>query len=351
MAFGQKRFLGVDIGTSSLKAVELVHSKNGFELATYGRASIPSDIIRSEEEGVVKELSYVLKQIVIKAKIKSKKAIASVPGFAVFTKEVELPKMSFKELNAAVKFAVEKYLPMDIDKMVLDWEMVEKIERKDEETKKKKEILKILVMAAPRNLIQRYVRIFEGADLILDSLETEALALVRSLVPSDDLSPLLILDLGATAMDIIVVEGGFPRLTRAVDTGGNAITKVIATSLNIGIERAEQFKKDTGLSETALGGSIPGLIKSQINSLISEIKQTLSFFYSQGGSKIEKIILSGGSAKLKELPQILKKEIGVEVFLGNPWAAISYPQEIEMTLKEIGLDFAVAIGLAMKGKK
>lgn len=338
--FLKKKYLGVDIGTASLKAVELENDNGKARLSTYGLTKLPNDIIRSSSEKVIEDLAGALREIVDKANISAKKATTALPGFAVFTHSFDLPRIPENEISKAVLYEAEKFLPRDITEMIIDWEIVEKPNSKTEKNK-------ILLTAAPKNLVNRYTKIFKIAGLNLESLETEAFALARSLVGTDK-SPVLIIDMGATATDVEIIDHGSPLLTRTVNFGGNAITQSIAGSMNIVFDRAEQFKKDFGLAQDKLGGQVPRAIQPVVEAIVKEIKQTFNLFYSQGGRKIEKIILTGGSAKLFDFDKFLEKLLGINVYVGNPWARVSYPEELEPMVKEIGPDFAVAIGLAMR---
>ena len=340
--FSKNKYLGVDIGTASLKAVELENVGGKAKLSTYGLTKLPNDIIRSSSDQVIDSLAEALRQIVDKANISTRKAITALPGFAVFTFTFDLPVMPEKDIDQAVRYEAEKYVPRDITEMIIEWEKVEETKDQSGNTKNK-----ILLTAAPRNLIDRYVQIFSKAGLKLESLETEAFALTRSLVGTDK-SPVLIIDMGATATDVEIIDNGTPILTRSINFGGNAITQSIATSLNISFERAEQFKKDFGLSQKQMEGQIPQAVRPVVERIVKEIKQTFKLFYNKGGRRIEKVILTGGSAKLPDFDKFLKKLLGINVYIGNPWARVVYPEELGEMVMDIGPDFAVAVGLAMR---
>lgn len=348
-----KKYLGCDIGTASLKVVELENVGGRAKLSTYGSIDLPLDIIKSDAREVITRVSGALKELIRATGVTADRAISALPGFSVFTTVIELPKMPDQELASAIKFEAEKYIPSPIEETVLDWEVVGETEAeitpKEGGEKKKVLMSRILLTAASKGLVSRYMEIFKKAGLDLESLETEAVALVRPLV-SDDTSPLLLIDMGATATDICLVEDASPRLTRSIDVGGNAITRSIAKSLNIKPERAEQFKKDFGLEgrlNGALSERVPQAIRAILDEIVKEIRHSCNLFYNKGGRRIEKVILVGGGAKLQGFPKYLNSLLGVKVFIGNPWKRVEYPKELEPLLLEFGPDFAVAIGLAM----
>ena len=205
---------------------------------------------------------------------------------------------------------------------------------------------RILLTAAPKSLVARYIDIFKRAQLNLLSLETEAFALSRSLI-GNDRSTVMIVDVGATTADICIIEEGVPILNRGIDTGGEFITKTIMNSLNVNQERAEQFKRDFGLSS---GGAmnVPDVIQKSLNSIINEIKYVFELYKRQGDNKIDKIVLTGGSAFLPNLPKYLSDLLDLQVVIGDPWDRIIYPLDLKPVLQEMGPRMSAAVGLAMR---
>ena len=347
---GSKRFVGVDIGTASLKVVELEARGGKAHLVTYGITQIPNDLIRSESDTVVEDLSKALRETLSQAQVSSKHAITALPGFAIFTTILDLPKMPDKELPRAIQFEADKHIPGATSEMVLDWEIIEEAEQNIVDVGQEQKtisVYKILLTAAPKKLVNRYLAIFQKGGLQLQSLEPESMALVRSLVGQDP-NPVLLIDMGATATDIIVVVNGAPRLTRSIDIGGNAITAAVSKSLNVSPERAEQFKKDMGMYDQATD-NIPQAIVPVVERIIKEVRRVHNLFCDKEKCKnIGKTILSGGSAKLPGIAPIITRQIDTKVFIGDPWARVVYPENLTDILKEVGPDLASSIGLAMR---
>lgn len=340
-------YLGVDIGTGSIKACELENRKGRAALLTYGYTNLPNDLIRSDKPETIKAVTLALKQIVEQAHVRTQKVIAGLPAYAVFTFEADLPKAEPKELEPQIRAQAERSLPVPITEMVVDWEVIEEVIFESPEKRTPENYLRILITAAPRALVAKYSRIFAGAGLVLESLETETMALIRSLVGTDK-APTLILDIGATATDVSLVDGGFPRLSKGVEIGGNLFTESIAKSLNVSLDRAEQFKKDFGLQSVSNAVEIPERVKAVADTLANEVRKVLNIFYDKRSKKVERIILAGGSARLKGLDRYLEQLLEVKVYLGNPWARVIAPARLESSLQKIGAEFAVTVGLAMR---
>ncbi len=371
-------YLGIDIGTASIKMVELESYKGQPKLRTYGYADVTSNVLRGSVEKNNKAIADYINLIARKAKVQTNQVIAALPTFSVFNFIINLPNMPKKDLDSAVKWEAKKFIPLPIEEMILDWKILNKednisskksvanLENKEEDKKgkeeekegkeeaQKEEVIKaktknyrILLTAAPKSLVARYIDIFKKAELNLLSLETESFALSRSLLGNDK-STVMIVDLGATTTDICVVENGVPILNRGIDTGGEFITKSIMNSLNISLDRADQFKRDFGLSVSDGQKSVPAIIKKSLDFIINEIKYAFELYQRQGDKRIDKIILSGGSSFLPNLPNYLSELLGLPVIIGDPWDRIVYPLDLKPVLGEIGPRMAACIGLSMR---
>jgi len=346
--FKKKRsYLGVDIGTASIKVVELeAGSNHNPRLVTYGRAEQTSaDLTKVDAERDLERITTTLKEVCRQAHTTSNQAIAALPTFAVFSSVISLPQMSDRELKAAISWEARKFVPLPIEEMILDFKVLSRAPNIGDEEGKD---MRVLLTAAPQNVVKKYLEIFKGAGIELLSLETEAFALERSLVGGSR-EVVMVVDMGDVTTNICVIDNGIPILNRSVDIGGLTLTKAIAHSLNIDIKRAEQFKRDVGLTASAsTAGNIPKTIEATIGPIVNEVKYSLSLYQSQSAQPVEKIILTGGSAFLPNLPAYLENLFQLKTYLGDPWARVSYPVDLKPILEEIGPRFAAAIGLAMR---
>lgn len=368
------------MGSSSIKVVELNNDKGVPRLATYGFTEQSFDIIRDDSQETVKKTIELLKKVCQSAKIQTSKCVAALPTFSVFNSIISLPQMSRKEIASAIQWEAKKIIPMPVEEMILDWRILnedllektfslqfgklkDKLKAKEESPDKeegKKAVLskdiKILVTAAPKNLVKKYMEIFAAAGLDLISLETEIFALIRSLLGNNQ-SAAMIVDLGAMTTNISIIEKAVPLINRSIDVGGKLATKAIADGLEITFDRAEQFKYDIGIGGGSASEIVPATIESAVAPIIDEIKYSLNFYQNQSFSleekideekKVEKIILTGGSSLLLNLADYFTKNLGIKTFLGDPWNMISYPEELKDVLQEIGPKLSIAIGLAMR---
>ena len=363
-------YLGIDIGTSSIKVVELANFKGRPRLVTYGFVEKKPQEVRNiidDSAGT----AAVIGEIGAKSKTTTKKVIAALPNFSVFTSILNLPALGKKELASAISWEAKKIIPMPLEEIILDWKIIEEsasqeaaeptlllpIKESYSESQEAKPLqkifskpqknLKILLTGASKSLVRKYVDIFNLANLTLLSLETENFALIRSLVGNDK-SVIMLVDLGASTSSIAVIEKGIPVLSRSLEMGGTMITRAISNSLNVNFERAEQFKQDLSLGFETADNALPQTVEKAFSPILNEIKYTLNIYQEQNKRKVEKIILTGGSALLGNLPGYLAKILNINTYVGDPWARVIFPTELKPILDRLGSRFAIAVGLAMR---
>lgn len=356
MAFfrSKQSFLGVDLGASSIKLVELQNDGGRPKLITYGFVEQRTDVVRGDATELQQRTVAALRAILKKSRTISRRVVAALPSYAVFTSIISLPEMSKRDMYAAVRWEAKKFVPMPLEEMVLDWRMLAEPSREGpsampaDKASRGPKAMKVLLTAAPKNLVRRYIEIFRAAELQIVSLETEAFALQRSLVGAER-GPQMIVDVGAVATDVAVIVDGVPLINRSIDVGGDTLSKAIANAMNVDLARAEQFKRDFGIASSQGGISqIPKTIDFVISSVVNEIRYVTNLYRAQEERPIEKLILSGGSAFLPNLTDYLSKLLNLKVIIGDPWARVSCPVDLKVALDEIGPRFAVAIGLAMR---
>ncbi|OGY88558.1 MAG: hypothetical protein A3B30_01480 [Candidatus Komeilibacteria bacterium RIFCSPLOWO2_01_FULL_52_15] len=386
-----RSYLGIDIGTSGIKITQLENYRGQPKLVTYGFVEAQFDIVRDQSKELQSFVASLVTQVLQKARVTTSQAIAALPTFAVFNSIISLPRMSRHDLATAIKWEAKKFIPLPIEEMNLDWKVLqgekstltEKLfmmnvgsllkkktpepgqakgqkgqkdaaavivtEKAAQGAAKAGEVknLRILLTAAPKSLVARYMNIFDQAKLRLLGLETEAFALSRSFIGSAH-ENVMIVDIGSSATNICLIENGAPVLNRGLDIGGYHITKSISNSLNVSFERAEQFKLDFGIRMQEQGGGIPDAIRDSLQPIINEIQYVFELYQNQGSLQVDRILLSGGSAFLPNLTTYLTKLLQRPVYIGNPWDRVIYPLDLKPLLDTVGPQMAVSIGLAMR---
>jgi len=338
---GDNLFLGIDIGDSSLKMVELKKKNHKIYLSNYAFSENVSEVNFTKIEDI-DYLAQAINKVRQEAGIKSQRVTVSLPTFAVFSSIISLANVDKKGLAAAVNEEAKKVIPLPLEEMILDWKIIP--DPKNQNTGSSR----IFLTGSPKKLVKKYIDIFKKAKLNLASLETETFSLVRSLV-GDDKTTVMIVEIGANSTDLSIVKESIPVLNRSLAVCGSSVTKVLAEKMGLSYAQAEQFKFDLSVSlGTDTQEELPKLITVTLEPIVTEIQYMLDFFRSQGGDTIEKIILSGGSALLLNLSEYFSKRLNIKVIIGDPWSRINYPAELKPVLSEAGPRLAVAIGLAMR---
>jgi type IV pilus assembly protein PilM len=277
--------------------------------------------------------------------------MAALPMSNVFSTILSLPiSKADKQIKPLIDSEIGKLSPLPLSEMItystfLDGE-VKKEDKGEKETK-------VLVTGAAKTLVQKYIEIFKIAKLQLQAIDTESFALIRSLIGKDK-SAIMIVDVGAKRTNITFVERGIPFVTRSVNLGGDSVTGRIRASLNTDFEQAERMKRDFGelsSAQSPLPGGLPILLEPVFQPLVNEIRYALQLYVGMEFTetkKVEKIILTGGSAHLPRVPEFLSETLNMNVYRGDPWARVVYPQDLAVVLEEIGPRMSIAVGLAMR---
>jgi len=341
--FFPKKMVGIDIGTTAIKIVELSRWGQGKTLENYGEiksSSLYKDSFRSIEKGSFLLSDYFISRaisaVLDEAKIKTKEAIFSVPDFSTFCVSFELPPMTLKEIPQAVYYHAPQYIPLPITETTLDWKII-KGTPGDE-----KSSLEIFLVAVPNQIVQEYQRVAEKSGLELYAIEAEAFGITRSLVsPSADGKKKIIcmVDIGAQSTTINIVSKGSLVKSYSFDFSGGQLTYAISASLSLGNVEAEEIKNSQGLISS--GESIAKTLYLLIDPLVNEIKKNLD--------GVDEIYLTGGTANLPGLKEYFGEAFKKEVKIPNCFSELLYPPILEKDLQKMSPSYSVAVGVALGG--
>jgi type IV pilus assembly protein PilM len=340
----RKNFFGLDIGNSSIKLVHLQKDPQGSKLLAFGLAPTPGNGMSSEADFDKEAIVEIIRRLVKETKVNTNLAIVSLPESQIFTRVIEMPIMSDKELESAIKFEAEQYIPRPLAEVSLRWQILSKGD------KAKGQRMEILLVAAPLSLIDKYAEIISRADIKPIAMETDLLAQARSLVGNNPYSPTtMIISIGSTNSDFSIIRGGMVSFTRSIGAGGVNMTRSISTDLSIDSEQAEQYKKTYGLLENQMEGKVMAAIKPSFELIVTEIKKAIAFYQTKNpNDQVKRLVLAGGTAKLPGLLIFLANALGIEAQVGDPWFNIKKDPSIENQLAEDAPIYATAVGLALK---
>jgi type IV pilus assembly protein PilM len=349
--FGENTFLGIDIGNSSIKIVEIKAKNNKPVLSNYIRADLGyTDRLRMDEENWQKCIDKMLKE----SNIKGKNAYVSIPSSGSLIVLFELPEMSREDLDQAVRFEAHKYIPVSsLEDVIISWDIVDSginyaLQNNREQAGEKnnaKKTVQIVLVAASKNRVEKCEKVVKKAGLKMKSIEMENFAAVRSLVGNDQ-GNFVIVDLGAIICNIILVEKGIIKSSRNLDVGGKDVTKIISSSLQVDEQKAERMK----LSGENFFNSDLGVSFSFLEVVVGEIRKVLYNYYkTEEIGHLNGIILSVGTAGLEGIENYFSQALKIKTFVGNPLSRIEYDHKLDPILNKDKTKFSVAIGLALRG--
>ncbi len=341
--------LGVDIGTTSIKVVELKKTGEAPELVNYGLLETVkhfervNDIIQSDSLKIsVKQASSLLKTIIKKSSFNTNDAIASIPSFASYTTLVEMPQMTDSETKSAMSFQIQQNIPLPISQVAVDWM---RVGSKTDENGNEKQF--ILIVAIPNDIIQRYREIFKNAGLSLKALEVDFLSCARSVIGNDK-TPSIIMDIGSRSTNVIVSDGGFVKYNNHINYGGDFLTEAIAKGVGVSNTRAEELKRARGLSGGGGQYELSTLQTPFLDVIIDEVIKEKANFQSRFDIQIQRIVLVGGGSELIGIDKYIESKIEIPTVVGNGLLHVSYPPSLEMVSKDLKTRFATSIGSAIK---
>ncbi len=332
---------GLDIGTTALKVVSLKKENSRFVLDAVGFAPVAVNSVLSESPIDQQALADSVKDILNQAGIKEQEVNLAIPESSVYTKIIEMPTLSEQELAAALRWEMEQYIPMPIDQVRTDWQIL----RKNETGEKK---MDVLLVAAPIATIHKYETLLSLANLTAANVETEIISVHRALRPLVASMPSIIVHMGATTTDIAVVKEGLLNMVFSISVGGLAITRAISLDLGIDAKQAEDYKRAYGLTRDTFEGKVGKSLYPIMESIVGDIKKAmLSYRQKNNNEEIKQVILSGGNAMLPGLDVYLTNTLNTQVVLGNCWDI----NAIDNVPDQVKLDFSrynVVVGLALR---
>lgn len=335
---------GLDIGTTTIRAAWFNHEQNTLEYVASLAGPPPTPGILSESSLDQQEMSQFINNYVKQAKISTSSVNIALPENQVFTKVIEMPMISEKELANAIYWEAEQYIPAQLDTMSLDWSVLHNTTEGLPNQK-----MQVLLVAAPLQLIKRYQSILELAGLSIASVETEILSVVRSMVQSNNFPTSLVLHIGALGTSLAILRRGTMIFNYSIPLGGIAMTRGIASDFGFSPSQAEEYKRTYGLSDKNFGGKVGKAIEPVLTEILSEVRKAMSFYIEKykNDFPISQILLSGGGALLPGIDLYFAQNIGLETVIANPWKLLNI-QKVPNEILPHGPEYSVAIGLALK---
>ena len=343
--FGSKTIVGLDVGSSSIKAVELKRTRQGIEVAHLGLEPIAPDIVVDSmivDSGTV---SSAIAKLFTDTEIKAKAVATAVSGHSVIVKKISLPSMSDQELADTIQKEAAQHIPFDLADVNLDYQILS-----DDATSPQ---MDVLLVAVKKDKILNYTNVLSMAGKTPAIVDIDALALQNCYEFNYEPAPtqvVALLNLGASVMNINIVKGTTPLFPRDVSVGGHQYTDSLQKELDLSFDDAESLKLGRKVGTVHDDAKTP-ILQQVTEIIVLEIQKTFDFFRaSAAGEHIEKIYLAGGSAKVPGLVEALRQEFSMPVELFNPFQKVLAPVDgpaAELVEQNAG-QLAVAVGLALR---
>jgi len=349
---GKNRLIGIDIGSHSIKIVDIDDGKKGMVLKNFGMIELPQD---SLVEGSIKEMEIVssaLKNLLKNLKIKNKNVATSISGYSVIVKKITIPKKEEGGLEKSIQREAEQYIPFDINDVNLDFQIL-KSEREGTEEEEKEELMDVLLVAAKKDMVEEYISLLHLTDLNPMVLDIDAFALQNAFEISnhEQSGCHALVNIGAQQLTINVIKDGVSIFTRDSSYGGSQITSEIQQKLNISYQEAEMIKLGAKPLETEKRPIIEEIFSSTVAKWAQEIKRALDFVATTFiDIKIENVLLSGGSSLIKGLSKYLGLETGLKIEMLNPFGNLEIKEKLfDATYLNYYAPMAtISIGLALR---
>lgn len=365
----QSSVVGIDIGASSIKVVQLKKRRGVAVLETYGELSLApyanSEIGQATNLSAPK-LAEAVKDIIREANVTTNKAGVSIPFSSSLISLVSMPALNKSKLSSMIPIEARKYIPVPISEVMLDWFIVpaeEKSSAGDESSKAQGKLtppskeetgkqIEVLLVAIHNTTLNKYNEIIQAARLDVGFFEIEIFSSIRAVV-EQSITPVMVLDMGSANTKLYIVEYGVVKSSHVINSGAQDITQTLSKSLSIDISKAEELKRDFGINQNPLEENsnttnLKEIITRNLDRTFREASKVLLQYQQKHNKNIGSVVLTGGSATMKGILAFAKTHFDVDVSISNPFSKVESPAFFEDVLKEVGPSFAVAVGLALR---
>ena len=339
--------VGLNIGKKSFKAVEIEDRKGKLILNNFGTYTNPKTLSGSEALDDVNAIASSLSEFFSETGFSTSDVILSLDETYVFMTVVKMPIMSDKELKSSIKYEAEQHIPFPLNQVNVSFQKLD-------ENFSEKGKMAVQIVAARKNIVDKYIEIVKKAKLVPKAIEPETVALGRALGDSAEYpSGTMILEMGFGTSLIVVCYGGHVRFTRSIPIGGDLMTKTIMQQLTLDHSQAEEYKKVYGLDEFQGEGKVAHAVSPVMDNLVAEVQRAIVFFTNHNPSaNIKRVVMSGGTALMPNLLSYVANKLNLEVLLANPLNDIEISPRLEkrkQSLIEDAASYSSAIGLALRG--
>ncbi|MBR2864544.1 type IV pilus assembly protein PilM [Candidatus Saccharibacteria bacterium] len=343
---GVGEFFALDIGTSALRLIQLDgNAQHGFQLSRYAYVPVDPKVAQDTSEDGQRRMGEIILGAMKQAGIKTKNIAIGLPAGKTYTAIIEVPNQTEKELRKTIKYELDQYIPMAIDEAEVDYSILGP--SPNDNTK-----AEVLLSSTSMDYAESRMEMIERAGLNVVAQEPEPIAMARSLAPVGSQDARIIVDLGESSTDLVVVYRGAPRLVRSIPGGLAALVKTVSTTLNVREDQARRFILKFGLAQDKLEGQVFKALDGNLDSFAQELMKSVRFFQNKYvGAPVLGIVLSGFAGVIPFIAEYIEVKTSIQTVQGNPWQLVQVTPEQQQALMGVASEFAVAIGLAERSNQ
>ncbi len=345
--------LGIDIGSSSIKVVQIKKKNGKAVLDTYGSLALGpyggkeiGQAVKLSNNKIVEALSDIIRE----SGVSTQNCGLAIPFESSLTSVVKMPTNDIKALDKMVPIEARKYIPVSISEVTLDWMVVPKEESSQSAErggKKNESGTEVLMVAIHNETLNNFQDIVQKAQLNAGFFELEIFSTTRTILDENP-KPVVVFDFGAASTKLYLVERGVIRASHTVNKGSQDVTKAIGSNFGITTTEAEQMKRGHGLSSKDADVKMADVVSVSLNLIFSDTNRFITNFQKKYNKKVEKIYLVGGGSTLKGFKELAQEGLSTEVIAGDAFGKIETPAFLEQALKETGPEFTSAVGVALR---
>ncbi|HXE71713.1 MAG TPA: type IV pilus assembly protein PilM [Candidatus Nitrosotenuis sp.] len=355
---GKEEVAGLDVGSSTIKIAQVARTQTGYALTRFAYCPTPPMTIKDGAIVDARVLGDTVRQLMTSNKITATKIVGAVSGQSVVIRPIHMTQMTEKELQAAIKYEAERYLPYSVAEATIKGTILRDSIEGDEK------MMEVLLVAAPNEMTRNMQELIKMAQATPEAIDLEPFALLRALQkgidPETFKQTIALINLGASSSSINIFKGGVLRHNRTITVAGNSFTKAIGQSLNLSFEEAEKIKKDKGVIRVEKDATpvapttmrIFNVIIPVLTELVTEIQRSFDYYRARyRGESVDLVVLSGGTAKFKNIDVYIANELSIACQIANPFRNLSIQNVEGMTpedLEDLAPMAMVVTGLALR---
>lgn len=342
--------LGVDISSSTIKVVQLGKKKGRAVLETYGELALGP--YAGIEPGKATQLSAAklgeaVADLMKEAKVSTISCGVAIPLSASLINVIEMPDVGEARLKDMVPLEIRKFIPVSINEVMLDWHVVPSLKEDTDDIEKRLKKVDILTVAIHKETITHYQEVIKTAKINPSFFEIEVFSTIRAAL-EEDLSPTMIMGIGAGTTKMYIVDRKVLRESHVVNRGSQEMTRAIANAMGVAVERAEELKKSFGVIKQGKDTDVAEIVSLVLDQLLTEAHRVMLNYQKKHSRNIGKVVFIGGGAMLPGITERAKLILQADVVIADPFKKVDAPAFLEEVLKNVGPEFDVALGVALR---